>query len=503
MRYLVALLLLATLTACGSGSNRQRVTIRFIHAVPDGQAVDIWVVDRNSKLFQDVAFATATKFISLEPGTYNIQIRRTGAARSTPPLAETGDVELQGPGDTYTAIFGGLVSAPEEDMAELRLDVYRHEFAEIDQQFARVRFVHNAPGVPTLDLILFDNDPFRDPTIEGSYEALEQYTSSDPAGLVVDAEDADQLQLQDNADGSILTQFTTGELPSQGEFFVVFIGSLRVSPRAEGAFQILVADQEGGVGLIKQNPRLYFMNNVADSITPDTTYAVDASYKVLDQDGEPVGPEFTVETNILYGDLGGDSGASILLPPGEYEFTFRVPGELDALGSEFSGGLLPGQQYLVPIAGRKDGTWPLAARFVAEAFDTTIAVEELAAENRWRVVHAAPDLEAVFLDLWINNEAVPWTLFEESISYGQVTGPPEGKDIGLDPFVLAIVKEDETAQFGLWDIVPVADAYQFVVLSGSIDPQLPVLIEGWDNTPELFFIDTTTQPWTVTPQSPR
>ena len=69
--------------------------------------------------------------------------------------------------------------------------------------------------------------------------------------------------------------------------------------------------------------------------------------------------------------------------------------------------------------------------------------------------------------------------------------------------VLAIVKEDETAQFGLWDIVPVADAYQFVVLSGSIDPQLPVLIEGWDNTPELFFIDTTTQPWTVTPQSPR
>jgi hypothetical protein len=503
MRYRVAILLFLALTACNSGGNRERVTFRFIHAVPDGETVDIWVVDRTSKLFQNVSFATATGFISLEPGTYNIQIRTAGAARTTPPLAETGDVDLTEKGSTWTAIFGGLVAAAELDPDELRLDVYKHEFTQIDQDFARVRFVHNAPAEPTFDLLLYDDHPLRDPTVEGTYVGLEIYTSSDPAGLVVDADDREQLQVQDNADASVLTQFTTGLLPNQGEFFVVFLGSLALAPRAEGAFQILIADKAGGYEIIEQNPRLYMMNTVADSITPDDIYALDASYKILDLDGEPIGPETTVETNLLYGDLGGDSGSSILMPPGEYEFTFRIPGDPASLGSEFSGELMAGQQYFVSIGGRQDRTWPFNAQFTLEAFDKTALEDDLDDENRWRFIHQAPDVEAVLLDNWVNNMAVAWPLFPDAISYTQVTLPPEGTDIGLDPFTLAIVKQDETNLFGLWDIVPVADLYQFVVFMGSIDPQLPATILDWDNFPQLTFVDTTTQPWTAVPQFPR
>ena len=297
--------------------------------------------------------------------------------------------------------------------------------------------------------------------------------------------------------------FTTGPLPIEGEFFVVFLGSLSVAPNAQGGFEILVADKDGGFRIIKQNPRLYMMNTVADSITPDQTYALDASVRLLDSEGVPVGIPIPIETNLLYGDLGGDSGASILMPPGEYEFTFQVPGAEFALGSERSGALEPGEQYLVTIGGRQDDTWPFKAVFTKEAFDKTALVEELADENRWTIVHQAPDLEAVFFGLWINNETLPWATFPDSIQYGEVTGPPEGRDIGLDSFVLSVVKQDNTDQFGLWDITPVADAYQFVVLLGSIDPQLPATILDWDNFPQLTFVDTTTQPWTTTDQFPR
>ena len=138
-----------------------------------------------------------------------------------------------------------------------------------------------------------------------------------------------------------------------------------------------------------------------------------------------------------------------------------------------------------------------------EAFDKTALEEDLDDENRWRFIHQAPDIEAVLLDNWVNNMAVAWPLFPNSVSYTEVTLPPEGTDIGLDPFTLAIVKQDETDLFGLWDIVPVADLYQFVVLMGSIDPQLPATILDWDNFPQLTFVDTTTQPWTAAPQFPR
>ena len=489
MRYRFAILLLALAAACGEPADRRRITIQFIHAVPDGVAVDIWIEGKTPKLFQDVGFASATSFIGLEPGTYNFQLRTVRAPETAPVIAETGDVVLDERGTKFTVIFGGLTSASALDPDALRLDVYQHEFEEADQSKARIRLVHNAPGEPTFDIAVRDD----------TYVGLEIYTASDGAGIQIDADFREQLLVEDNGTGALLTAFTTRLLPSDGEFFVVFLGSMQVAPREDAGFRILVADKKGGFEVLRQNPRLYMMNAVADSLTLSNTYALNASYKLLDDDGVPFGFPIPLEQNLLYGDLGGDSGASLLIPPGEYEFTFHVVDDPDPLGSALPGPLLRGEQYMVTIGGRQDGTWPFSALFSAERFDTTF--KGTGTEDLWRIVHQAPDVQAVFLGEVINNAFEPLPQYPDSISYTTVDLPP-GTDIGIDPFSLAIVRENQIDQFGIWEIVPVPDACRFVVLLGSIDPQLRIDIPGFDNTPQLSFIDTTTQPWTLTEQFP-
>ena len=121
MKYRLAIVLLAFVAACGDSSDKRRINIRFIHAVPDGVAVDIWIEGKTPKLFQEVEFSTATSFVALQPGTYNFQLRLALSPESDPVLVETGDLDLDQRGDTFTVIFGGLTSAPAVDPNELRL----------------------------------------------------------------------------------------------------------------------------------------------------------------------------------------------------------------------------------------------------------------------------------------------------------------------------------------------------------------------------------------------
>jgi len=492
MRYRFAILLLLLFGACGGGDgDRSRITLRIVHAVPDGPSVDIWVVGRNSRLFNDLSFATATGFVSLEPGTYNFRARLTGDPRSAPYIAESGDVDLgSAGGKTVTVVIAGLASTPEpapEDPPNpdsVHLDVYVHDFAKIDNSFARVRLVHAAVGLPKLDLTLVDSFPGGE--VEGEFLGLEPYTASDAAGLAVDVNDEEQLTLANGETMEPLTSFTTVGLPAGGEFFLIFLGTPQAAPLDPVGLAALLIDKDGGSQLLLQNPRLYFVNTVVDATS------VDVSLRALDTEGMAVDPSFPVDTELLYGDLGGALGASVVVAPGAYEFSARMTGSETDIGAQVSPVLEAGRQYLVTIGGRNDGTWPFLLNFVRDDFDVTNF--GTATENRWRLVHSAPDLTAVFFGRNVNQafEALPQ--FPDSIEYGGTSAPEAGSDIGLDPFTLMIVRQNMEDQYGEWDIVPLADAYEFVLLLGSIE-----IVE---NGPKLAFIDTTTQPWTISEQYP-
>jgi len=236
MRYCFAVLLLVLVGSCGDPADRSRVTLRVIHAVPDGQAVDIWYVGRRSRLFENLTFGTASGYASLEPGTYRFQVRAAGAPGSAPPLAESGDVVVGPGGREATVIFGGLVSAPVTDPPDpnaLRVDVYVHGFTVESSTKAAVRFVHNATEAPTFDLTVDDDDPLPDDDSDGTYVGLEPYTASDAAGIAVDPDDPEQLLVSDNATTLGLASFTTGALQAGNEYFVVFLGSLQSPPGAD------------------------------------------------------------------------------------------------------------------------------------------------------------------------------------------------------------------------------------------------------------------------------
>ncbi|MEM8884647.1 MAG: DUF4397 domain-containing protein [Planctomycetota bacterium] len=484
VRILFAVMIAGMLTACGSGSDRTRFSVRFIHAVADAFPVDIWVQDRTSQLFGNLTYATATGFQALEPGTYVFEVRPAGAARDDPALASV-EVTVEETQTSFTIIIGGLANVPDTDPDALRLDVYQDGF-EGDGLATLMRFVHNAAGEPTFDLEVVDDDPLPDIDGSASLTGLERYTASDAAGVRIDSLDPEQLQVFDNGTGDALSSFTTPELDESTRYYAVFLGSLSTSPRDDEGFRILLADSRGGFQIIEQNPRLYFFNSIADSTT------VDSTFRFLDELGEPVGLPQELENNILYADLGGDSGISLQLPPGEYEFTFQIPGDLEPIGVDFSGVLLRGQQYLYVIGGRRDRTWPFQLIRAQDLFDRSALGMDTV--NRWRILQAAPDIQSVFFGQIMNMMFETLPAFPDPIFYGAST-EPTGEDIGLNEFELAVVREADSSEFGLFDIVPVANALEFVVLLGSV--------EVLGSPPQLSFIDTSVQPWALREQLAR
>lgn len=262
---LATALLLVFLAGCGSGKQKPRTLIRLIHAVADADAIDVWIEGNRTKLYENVAYKDVTAVVTLAPGTYNFQIRPAFASSGTDPVAESGPVEIDDDGGAFTLIAAGLVGVPDADPDEARVLAIDHEFGPTGMLKAIARFVHAAPGAPTLDVTVDDNDPAPDDDEDQLVSDLERYTTSDPVGLLIDADDPEQVRCFDADTDEFLTAFTSSRLMDQGRYLVIFLGSLTVSPREHASFEMLVVGDDGSVICIKQNPRIYLMNTVADS----------------------------------------------------------------------------------------------------------------------------------------------------------------------------------------------------------------------------------------------
>ena len=63
--------------------------VRFIHCSPDTPAVDIRVADSETILFEDVSFRTASRYMPVDEGTYDIEVVPTGTDDVTLSLPNT------------------------------------------------------------------------------------------------------------------------------------------------------------------------------------------------------------------------------------------------------------------------------------------------------------------------------------------------------------------------------------------------------------------------------
>jgi len=489
--FLAFAILFSTLSGCGSGQQKPRTRIRLIHTIVDGGAVDVWLEGNRTKLYENVAYKDVTLAKTLAPGTYNFQIRPAFASSSTDPVAESGPVVIDDDGGAFTLIAAGLVGVDAADPDAARVLAIDHEFGPTGEMTALARFVHVAPGVPTLDVTVDDNDPEPDDDSDQIVSDLERYTASDPVGTPVDADDPEQVQCFDADLDEFLTSFTSPRLMDQGRYLVLFLGGLTVSPREHGAFEMLVVGDDGSVVCVKQNPRIYLMNTVADAPL------IDAQYRMIDVFGLPIGLPMPLEDNLVFGDLGGDLSVSLVIEPGNYEFAFTIPEDnpfptvQGLLGAGETGALLAGQQYLFCVSGRADQTWPFELIRAQELFDLDQVEPET--QDLWRIVHSAPDLTSVVLGRIVANVFEPMPEFPLAISPGNTTAPA-GTNVGVLDFVLAIVRQNLIDQFGLWEIVAEPAARQFVVLLGSLDG---TPTPGTFERVRLTYVDTTSQPWSL------
>ncbi|MHC4956433.1 MAG: DUF4397 domain-containing protein [Planctomycetota bacterium] len=482
---------------CGSGNQDKRTSIRLVHAIADLGPIDIWLQGNKTKLYENVSYQTVTNTLTLAPGTYNFQVRPAFASSSTAPVAQSGPIEIDEGGGSATIVAAGLIDVPEADPNEARVLALMHNFTTVSQVQAVARFVHAAPGAPDLDLRVENDERVLVEHDDQEVLGLARYTSSDPAGIPVDANDPEQLLVFAATTTDLLSSFTTPLLADQGQYFVIFIGSIEASPRDTDAFEIMVVDQLSNVRIVKQNPRLYVMNTVADAPL------ISSQYRRLDPEGVPIGIPEPLLADLPFGELGNAESKSILLPPGRYEFTFTIPEDnpfptvQPLLGAGDTGELLAGEQYLVCASGRADQTFPFELITAEEKFDLNVVNPET--KSFWRIVHSAPDLTSVVLGEIINNEFFQLPEFPTAISPGQTT-EPTGTDIGILSFFLAIVRQADTEEFGIWDVEPEPEARDFVVLLGSKDatPEPPESIEHV----RLIFVDTTMQPWSTETQDP-
>ena len=236
-RALLTLLLAALCSfvpACGKTSDKTRVTIRLVHAVPDGGAVDIWIQGRDTKLYENVQFGTVTLSVSLKPGTYIFQVRPAFASSKTEPIVESDPVTLEAGAPETMLVATGLVGVDALDPNAARILAVLDGFSNLATVQPVVRFVHAATGAGTLDLTVDDDDDVAlgDDDDDQVVLQLEQYGSSAPEGIPVDTEDPEQLLVFDGElDAGLLTSFTLPALRESGRYFLIFIGSLGASPR--------------------------------------------------------------------------------------------------------------------------------------------------------------------------------------------------------------------------------------------------------------------------------
>jgi hypothetical protein len=137
---IVAGALLALLAAPAAFAQSGTAKVRVVHASPDAPAVDVIV--NGQRALTNVPFFTASDYLDLPAGSYDIQVVPTGA--SEPVVIDAQDVSIAA-GMAYTIAATG-------ELANISATVLSDNLAAPEAGKAHVRVIHFSPDAPAVDI---------------------------------------------------------------------------------------------------------------------------------------------------------------------------------------------------------------------------------------------------------------------------------------------------------------------------------------------------------------
>ena len=136
----------------GSAQDRtaEGASIRFVQGSPDAPSVDI-IVD-GAPLAEGLAFGDASDYLPLTSGTHQVQVVPSGEGTDSALIDE--EIDLDG-GSAYIYAVAGTLNDIQSKLFSVDLD-------DLDENQARVRLIHLAPGQDNVDLGVVGGDKWSD-----------------------------------------------------------------------------------------------------------------------------------------------------------------------------------------------------------------------------------------------------------------------------------------------------------------------------------------------------
>ncbi len=349
--------------------------LRVIHGSPDAPPVDIYVEGVTAPLVEDLAYGDASAYVSVDAGTYNVQIRGAGADPASAPVFETGNITLQ-TGDALTALAAGLLSSMDA-ADQFRVLALFEDFVTPAGGNAVVRVVHASPDAPTVDIDVLN---------DGSSEIVGLARFEDTGSMGIELPSGSPLVIGILANDALVTTFTTPPLMDGTEYYLIADGLVgQADPMAADAFKLLAVDETGSSSFIQQN------GPDAGSVR---LRAVHASPDAPTVDVYVEGVATPIITALAYGD------ASLYFPvdPGTYNVQVRAHPSTDADPIAYETGPveLAANQTVTAVASGF-----LGSADPADAFRILPLFEDFGAGTGAlvRIVHAGPDAPSVDIDV--------------------------------------------------------------------------------------------------------
>ena len=170
----VFLAAIATLTvtawAVGGAQAAGEARVRVLHASPDAPAVDVYA--NGNKVLSNLAFKSASDYLTVPAGTYKFDVRPAGAAAdSAPVLSAMADLQA---GTDYTV-------AAVNKLAQIQAKVFVDNNVAPAAGKAHIQVIHASPDAPAVDIavkggpLLVSNLPFGEqqgplPADAGTYD---------------------------------------------------------------------------------------------------------------------------------------------------------------------------------------------------------------------------------------------------------------------------------------------------------------------------------------------
>jgi len=128
--------------------------IRVLHAVPDSDAVDIYI--NNTLFFKEIRFTQFTPYVYIPEGTHEMEVYNVDTTEN--PILR-GNIEVKN-GELATIAMSG-------NSNDLKLLTIKEDKERPQRGYSKIRVVHLSPNAPEVDIlidgeVLFKDIEFRD-----------------------------------------------------------------------------------------------------------------------------------------------------------------------------------------------------------------------------------------------------------------------------------------------------------------------------------------------------